>query len=226
MYDIIKGVENERWRIVIKLSERQEQIIELVKANEPITSEAIAKELGLTRSAIRPDLSILTMTGILQARPKVGYVCMKNYSKNSSSGEIRKIKVKDVMSKPVLVKEETTVYEAILTLFLNDAGTLFIENDGVLVGAVSRKDFIKMAMGTADMHRVPVGIIMTRMPNIIWVSEEDSAFIAAKKIIEHQVDSLPVIRREVVDEKEVLKIVGKVSKTTITGIFVKLGEDE
>lgn len=197
-----------------------------MKANEPITSEAIAKELGLTRSAIRPDLSILTMTGILQARPKVGYVCMKNSSKNSSSGEIRKITVRDVMSKPVLVKEETPVYEAILTLFLNDAGTLFIENDGVLLGAVSRKDFIKMAMGTADMHRVPVGIIMTRMPNIIWVSEDDSAFVAAKKIIEHQVDSLPVIRREVVDGKEVLKIVGKISKTTITGIFVKLGEDE
>lgn len=197
-----------------------------MKANEPITSEAIAKELGLTRSAIRPDLSILTMTGILQARPKVGYVCMRNSSKNSSSGEIRKITVRDIMSKPVLVKEETPVYEAILTLFLNDAGTLFIENDGVLLGAVSRKDFIKMAMGTADMHRVPVGIIMTRMPNIIWVSEDDSAFVAAKKIIEHQVDSLPVIRREVVNGKEVLKIVGKISKTTITGIFVKLGEDE
>ncbi len=197
-----------------------------MKANEPITSEAIAKELGLTRSAIRPDLSILTMTGILQARPKVGYVCMRNSSKNSSSGEIRKITVRDIMSKPVLVKEETPVYEAILTLFLNDAGTLFIENDGVLLGAVSRKDFIKMAMGTADMHRVPVGIIMTRMPNIIWVSEDDSAFVAAKKIIEHQVDSLPVIRREGVDGKEVLKIVGKISKTTITGIFVKLGEDE
>lgn len=166
------------------------------------------------------------MTGILQARPKVGYVCVKSSSKNSRSGEIRKIKVKDIMSKPVLVKEETPVYEAILTLFLNDAGTLFIENDGVLLGAVSRKDFIKMAMGTADMHRVPVGIIMTRMPNIIWVSEEDSAYIAGKKIIEHQVDSLPVVRREIVNEKEVLKIVGKVSKTTITGIFVKLGEDE
>lgn len=166
------------------------------------------------------------MTGILQARPKVGYVCMRNTSKNSSSGEIRKITVRDVMSKPVLVKEETPVYEAILTLFLNDAGTLFIENDGVLLGAVSRKDFIKMAMGTADMHRVPVGIIMTRMPNIIWVSEEDSAYVAARKIIEHQVDSLPVIRRELVNEKEVLKIVGKISKTTITGIFVKLGEDE
>ncbi|MEG1257030.1 helix-turn-helix transcriptional regulator [Clostridium sp.] len=210
----------------MKLSQRQEQIIDLVKANEPITSEAIAKELGLTRSAIRPDLSILTMTGILQARPKVGYVCIKKSDRDPKNSEIRKILVKDVMSKPILVTEETTVYEAILTLFLNDAGTLFIANEGILLGAVSRKDFIKMAMGTADMHRVPVGIIMTRMPNIICVSEEESAFNAAKKIMSHQVDCLPVVRQEIIDGKEILKIVGKISKTNITSVFVKLGEDE
>ena len=56
--------------IEIKLSPRQEEIIELVKENPPITSEAIAKKLGVTRAAIRPDLAILTMTGILEARPK------------------------------------------------------------------------------------------------------------------------------------------------------------
>ncbi len=166
------------------------------------------------------------MTGILQARPKVGYVCVKNSNKGTKNSEIRNIKVKDVMSEPVLVKEDTPVYEAILTLFLNDTGTLFIENEGALLGAVSRKDFIKMAMGTADMHRVPVGIIMTRMPNIVSVSEEDSAFDAAKKIIEHQVDSLPVVRLELLRGKEVPKIVGKISKTTISMIFVKLGENE
>ncbi len=166
------------------------------------------------------------MTGILQARPKVGYVCVKNSNKGPKNSEIRNIKVVDVMSEPVLVKEDTPVYEAILTLFLNDTGTLFIENEGVLLGAVSRKDFIKMAMGTADMHRVPVGIIMTRMPNIVSVSEEDSAFDAAKKIIEHQVDSLPVVRLELLREKEVPKIVGKISKTTISMVFVKLGENE
>ncbi|MFR1707951.1 MAG: helix-turn-helix transcriptional regulator [Clostridium sp.] len=210
----------------MKLSLRQEQIIDLVKEKEPITSEAIAKELGLTRSAIRPDLSILTMTGLLQARPKVGYVYVKNVIKEPKNSEIRNIKVKDVMSEPVLVKEETPVYEAILTLFLNDTGTLFIENEGALLGAVSRKDFIKMAMGTADMHRVPVGIIMTRMPNIISVLEEDTVFSAAKKIIEHQVDCLPVVRQEILKGKEVSKIVGKVSKTTIARVFVKLGEDE
>ena len=162
------------------------------------------------------------MTGILQARPKVGYVCVKNANKEPKNSEIRNIKVKDVMTEPVLVKEDTPVYEAILTLFLNDTGTLFIENEGVLLGAVSRKDFIKMAMGTADMHRVPVGIIMTRMPNIVSVLEEDSAFDAAKKIIEHQVDSLPVVRQELFRGREVSKIVGKISKTTISMIFVKL----
>jgi CBS domain-containing protein len=166
------------------------------------------------------------MTGLLQARPKVGYICIKNGNKSPKNSEIRNIKVKDVMSEPVLVTEETPVYEAILTLFLNDTGTLFIGNEGVLLGAVSRKDFIKMAMGTADMHRVPIGIIMTRMPNIITVSEGDSAFDAAKKIIEHQVDSLPVIRQEIFKGKEISKIVGKISKTTISKVFVKLGEDE
>lgn len=166
------------------------------------------------------------MTGLLQARPKVGYVYVKNVIKEPKNSEISNIKVKDVMSEPVLVKEETPVYEAILTLFLNDTGTLFIENEGALLGAVSRKDFIKMAMGTADMHRVPVGIIMTRMPNIISVLEEDTVFSAAKKIIEHQVDCLPVVRQEILKGKEVSKIVGKVSKTTIARVFVKLGEDE
>lgn len=216
----------ERWRIVIKLSLRQQQIIELVKAREPITSEEIAKELGLTRSAIRPDLSILTMTGILQARPKVGYIYANDVGKNSQNSEIKKIKVKDIMTKPIVVKEDTTVYDAILTLFLNDTGTLFIGSDGVLLGAVSRKDIIKSVMGTADIHRVPVGIIMTRMPNIVSIGEEETAYSAAQKIIEHQVDSIPVVKQEVIGGKETLVIVGKISKTNITKLFVKLGEDE
>lgn len=216
----------ERWRIIIKLSKRQEHIIELVKANEPITSEAIAQELGLTRSAIRPDLSILTMTGILQARPKVGYIYVRNSKKSAHSNAIRKILVKEIMTKPIVVTEETTVYDAILTLFLNDAGTLFIANEGVLLGAVSRKDIIKMAMGTADMHKVPIGVIMTRMPNIISVTEEDTAYNAANKIMDHQVDCLPVVREDVDGDKDSLIIVGKISKTNITELFVKLGEDE
>lgn len=209
----------------IKLSPRQEEIIRLVKELEPITSEQLAAKVSVTRAALRPDLAILTMTGILEAKPKVGYIYSQKPSYSLIYDYIRNIKVKDIMSKPVMVDENKTVYDAIVHLFLNDVGTLFIENGGILTGAVSRKDFLKMAMGGTDMHKVPVGIIMTRMPNIVFVEKEDAAYLAAQKIMEHEVDSLPVIERTFNGSKEVLKIVGKVSKTNITRLFVKMGEN-
>ncbi|MEK6264457.1 MAG: helix-turn-helix transcriptional regulator [Clostridium sp.] len=209
----------------IKLTLRQDEIIRLVKENPPITSEKLANKLGVTRAALRPDLAILTMTGILDARPKVGYIYSKKPSYSLIYDYIRNIKVSDVMSKHVTSTEETMVYDAIVHLFLNDVGTLFINNNGNLVGAVSRKDFLKMAMGGTDIHKVPVGIIMTRMPNIIFVEKEDSVYLAAQRIIDHEVDSLPVVERKLENGIEVLKIVGKVSKTNITRLFVKMGEN-
>ncbi len=210
---------------IIKLSPRQEQIIKLVKETEPITSEQLASKLSVTRAALRPDLAILTMTGILEAKPKVGYIYSQRPSHSLIYDYIRTIKVKDIMSKPVVVDENTTVYDAIVHLFLNDVGTLFIENNGLLIGAVSRKDFLKIAMGGTDIHKVPVGIIMTRMPNIVFVEKEDAAYLAALKIMEHEVDSLPVVEKAYIGTKESIKIVGKVSKTNITRLFVKMGEN-
>lgn len=211
----------------MKLSPRQEDIVCLVKENQPITSEAIAEKIGVTRAALRADLAVLTMIGSLDARPKVGYV----YSGKSSSGlvyqQISKIKVSEIMSKPVTVSEDTMVYDAIVYLFLNDVGTLFIENKGVITGAVSRKDFLKISIGGTDIHKVPVGVIMTRMPNIICAKENDNAYDLAKKIIEHEIDSIPVVQiLEKADGKDQMKIIGKVSKTNITKLFVKLGENE
>ncbi|WPC42526.1 helix-turn-helix transcriptional regulator [Clostridium sp. JS66] len=210
---------------IIKLSPRQEQIIKLVKEHEPITSEKLASKLNVTRAALRPDLAVLTMTNILDAKPKVGYIYSQKPSYSLVYDYIRNIKVQDIMSKPVVVDENTTVYDAIVHLFLNDVGTLFIENNGVLTGAVSRKDFLKIAMGGTDMHKVPVGIIMTRMPNIVFVEKEDNAYLAAHKIMEHEVDSLPVVEKSYNGTKEILRIVGKVSKTNITRLFVKMGEN-
>lgn len=198
----------------------------MVKEGHPITSEALASKLGVTRAALRPDLAILTMTGILEARPKVGYIYSKKPSHSIVYDYIIDIKVKDIMSKPVVVSEETTVYDAIVHLFLNDVGTLFVENKSVLTGAVSRKDFLKIAIGGTDIHKVPVGIIMTRMPNIVFVEKDDSAYLVAQRIIDHEVDSLPVVERSFEDNKEILKIIGKVSKTNITKLFVNLGENK
>jgi CBS domain-containing protein len=211
----------------LKLSPRQEEIVCLVKENAPITSEALAEKIGVTRAALRADLAVLTMIGTLDARPKVGYVYTGKPSSGLIYSHINKIKVSEIMSKPVTVSEDTMVYDAIVYLFLNDVGTLFIENNGVLTGAVSRKDFLKISIGGTDIHKVPVGVIMTRMPNIICASKDDNAYDLAKKIIEHEIDSIPVVDiLEKSDGKDQMKIIGKVSKTNITKLFVKIGENE
>ncbi len=68
---------------------------------------------------------------------------------------------------------------------------------------------------------------MTRMPNIICANKNDNAYDLAKKIIEHEIDSIPVVEIiEKSDGKDQMKIIGKVSKTNITKLFVKIGENE
>ncbi|KGG80165.1 hypothetical protein Y919_07880 [Caloranaerobacter azorensis H53214] len=207
---------------VIQYTERQNQIINIVKKNQPITSEAIAKKLNLTRATLRPDLAILTMSGILEARPKVGYFYSGKSNLDFYKDYIKEIKVDDIKSLPVVVDESTTVYDAIVTLFLEDVGTVCVVSKGLLVGVVSRKDFLKSAIGGVDINKIPVGVIMTRMPNIIVAKPEESIIEAAEKIIEHQVDSLPVVQDAEVDGVKGYKVVGRISKTNITKIFVDL----
>lgn len=210
----------------MNLSQRQEQIIKLVKEKGPITSSALASILGVTRAALRADLAILTMLGILDAKPKVGYIYSTKHKNKGMLSSISQIKVKEIMSKPAMVNEGTMVYDAIVYLFLNDVGTVFVENKGFLVGAVSRKDFLKISIGGTDIHKVPVGVIMTRMPNIICGSLDDNVYDLAKKIIAHEIDSIPIVEKVKSDDnKELYKIIGKISKTNITKLFVKLGED-
>ncbi len=207
----------------IQLSDRQLKIIDIVKEKGPITSENIASMLSVTRATLRPDLAILTMSGILDARPKVGYFYVGIDENNLVSKKLKSKKVEEMMSVPIVVSEEATVYDTIVTIFLEDTGSVFVTNDGFLSGVVSRKDLLKSAIGGMDINKIPVGIIMTRMPNIIMASPNDSASDVARKIIEHEVDSIPVveyIKRE--DGKEGYRILGKISKTNITRFFVEL----
>lgn len=81
---------------IINLSKRQLEILEIVKEAQPVTGENIAGELGLTRAALRSDLSVLTQLGYLAARPKVGYILQERI--NISAEKILKKKVSQVMS--------------------------------------------------------------------------------------------------------------------------------
>lgn len=212
----------------MEFSDRQNKIIEIVKNHQPITSENIAKKLNLTRATLRTDLALLTMLGIFVAKPKVGYLYSGKSLFSFIGDYMKKIKVNDAKSSAVSVMEETSIYDAIVTLFLEDVGTIFIQSkDQFLLGVVSRKDFLKSAIGNQDINKIPVGMIMTRMPNVAFVYPEDSIYDAAVKIINHEIDSLPVVE-EVVDEDGKVQyiIIGKISKTNITEKFVQFGTEK
>ncbi|AIF43402.1 helix-turn-helix transcriptional regulator [Virgibacillus sp. SK37] len=207
----------------MELSNRQEQIIEIVKENGPITGENIAERLHLTRATLRPDLAILTMAGFLEARPRVGYFFTGKTGSELLTEQIKKFKVHQFQHVPIVVKESVSVYDAISTMFLEDVGTLFVvDENSCLTGVLSRKDLLRASIGQQDLNAVPVHIIMTRMPNITVCRKEDLLLDVAKKLINKQIDGLPVVK----DVEAGLEVVGRVTKTTITKAFVELIVDD
>lgn len=208
--------------IPIQLSNRQEQIIEIVRRKQPVTSNDIATELKLTRATLRPDLAILTMTGILDARPKVGYLLTGRTPDDFLSDSISSIQVKSIMSLPVVIDEDRSIYDAIVYIFTEDVGSVFITSAEKLTGVVSRKDLIRASLGGLDLQSTPVGMIMTRMPNLVMTEPADTAISAAIKLIENEIDSLPVVER-IDDGKKNYRVVGRITKTNITRLFVELG---
>ncbi|MGO0123046.1 helix-turn-helix transcriptional regulator [Desulfothermobacter acidiphilus] len=208
---------------VVELTRRQEAILGIVRAEGPITSEQIAERLNVARTTLRPDLALLTMAGLLEARPRVGYYCTGKSPTAVVADKIRRYRVRDLQSCPVVVPVESTVYNALVTLFLEDVGTLFVVREGgLLEGVVSRKDFLKLAFGGQDFRTVPVNIIMTRRPHVITTHPEELVWEAAQKMVTHEVDALPVV--EPLESRQELRVVGRFSKTNITRLFVELGE--
>lgn len=178
--------------------------------------------LNVTRATLRSDLAILTMTGILDARPKVGYFYSGISNVNLLGDNVNNKLVEDIMSMPIVVKKDTNVYDTIVNIFLADVGSIFIIDDSEeLCGIVSRKDLLKATIGGGDINKMPVGMIMTRTPNVITVSKEDDVILASKKIIEHEVDSIPVVEINEEDSNDI-KVIGRLSKTNITKLFLDI----
>ena len=209
---------------IIALSTRQKRIAEIVRLDGPITGEHIAERLNVTRAALRSDLAILVMGGILDARPKVGYYYTGKNTLGMLMEEISGICVKDLQSVPIAIGQEKSAYEAIVTMFLEDVGSVFILDDaGLLAGVVSRKDLLKAAINNADLHGLPVVMVMTPLSKIVVVTEDESVAAAARKIIDNEIDSLPVVR-PVNSGKRSYEVVGRITKTNFTRLLVDLAE--
>ncbi|PSL45013.1 CBS domain-containing protein [Salsuginibacillus halophilus] len=210
--------------MTIELSERQEHILTIVKEEGPITGEQIADKLSLTRATLRPDLAILTMAGFLDARPRVGYYFTGKTGSQLLTEKIKQLKVKDHQSLPVVVKESSSVYDAICSMFLEDVGTLFVvDSHGKLVGILSRKDLLRASIGKQELESIPVSIIMTRAPNLTVCEKDDYIIEAASKLIEFQIDALPVVKSK---DSAGFEVVGRLTKTNITKLLVEIANDE
>ena len=218
-YDIIQTEMKGGYRV--KLSKRQEQIAQIVREEGPVTGSAIAEHLEVTRSALRSDLSVLTMLGVLDARPNVGYYYVGLSKETQTAERLKSFLVSDVLSQAVVVSGETSLYDTIVTIFTEDVGTILVCDDSYLVGVVSRKDLLRASMGQTDSHAMPISMIMTPVSKVITVEPTDTLVEAAQKMIDYEVDCLPVVVREDVGNKKRLKVVGRVSKTTVTKVFLE-----
>jgi len=137
---------------------------------------------------------------------------------SANTGVIRIVqrRVGDVMGQPVALKETATVGDAVVTLFLENVGSLVVvDASGALSGIVSRKDLLKVTLGNPQAASVPLSMVMTRYPNIAYVTPDDTVQEAMRKMIVHEVDGLPVATVKNPDEPHRLEVAGRITKTTI-----------
>lgn len=208
----------------MSLSNRQKHIAEIVRQDGPITGEHIAARLNVTRAALRSDLAILVMGGILDARPKVGYFYTGKNTLGMLMEEISNITVADLQSVPVAIADNKSAYEAIVTMFLEDVGTVFVLNGaGLLTGVLSRKDLLKAAINNHDLRDIPVVMVMTPLAKIIVVEPHESIAVAARRLIDNEIDCLPVVRSVDVGKKS-YELIGRITKTNCSRLLVDLAE--
>ncbi len=196
-----------------------------MKQHAPIIGEQIAEMLGLSRPTIRSDLSVLVMLGYIDAKPKVGYFLGAAMAPEIHIARtLEELKVKEVQGMPVISRDTATVHDAVVTLFLENVGSLIITDaEGTLAGIVSRKDLLKVTLGNTNASTMPISLVMTRQPNLITIFPEESVLEAARKMIHHEVDSLPVVvlsKNEGGAER--LEVVGRITKTSLANVLLEL----
>ena len=128
------------------------------------------------------------------------------------------------MSRPVLVDGDSNAYDAAVLLFTEDIGTLFVGKEDDVQGVVSRKDLLKAAMGREDLAKVPISMVMTSRSKMIYAEPEEDMVSISQKLIDYEIDCLPVgLFKDVGGEKKFV-LMGRISKTNITRLFLELGK--
>lgn len=203
----------------MKFTELQQNVIELLKERGHLKTTEIAKDLNVTKSDLESDLVTLINLEIVGKNDKYGYFYQGNRSYVVFAEILKYYSVENIMSMPMIIEDRLSVYDAIVTLFLENVGSIYVTRNNNLVGVVSRKDLLRAAIENQDLKKTPINMVMTRMPNIKTVTPDTSVFACAKKIVDSQIDGVPVIK----EEDGITRVVGRVTKTNLTNLFVRMG---
>lgn len=201
----------------MEFTERQQKIVQMLKAKSPLTGEEIANQLGLSVPTIRADLRLLTAIEVLAARPKVGYVYRGDGQAGVDYANLYEKPISAIMQPAITIKDDATLQEAISKLFLRDVGTLFVvDQKDNLVGLISRKDLLRASFNNSNPEAILASVIMTRMPNIITVTADTTVKKTGQLLLKHKVDSLPVV-----DQQVAQRVTGRITKNRIFQHFIE-----
>ena len=195
----------------IKFTSRQKEIIKIVEKNQPVTGEEIAQILKMNKSTLRLDFSVLTKFNILIAKPKIGYSLAGSHFHYFSKEEIKEQDISEVMEVPTLINHDTNIKDAIINLFMYNTDILYAVDNNSLV-----------SINGKDLEKIPVSLVMTRMPNIIYLYSKSSIYDGIQKLNYHQIDNIPIVKSMEENGKNILKVIGQFSKTTACNLFFEL----
>ena len=192
----------------MQLTGRQQEITRIVRENGPITGEMIAQRLHVTRSALRGDLAVLLSGEVIAARRRLGYYYLGG-GEDPAAAEIRSCTAEDCMSRPILVGAESNAYDAAVLLFTEDIGT-FAKSSRPM--AAFRRSFLETTP------------CMTSRSKMIYAEPKEDLVSIAQKMMDYEVDCLPVGTFKNVGNDRKFVLIGRVSKTNITRLFLELGK--
>ena len=200
----------------MELSDRQQQILDIVKAQQPLSGEKIAEELGISRATLRSDLSFLTLAGILQAAPKIGYTYAGSQIEPFLFDETFHTGISELMVPPLLIEQSTPIREAITNLCMYNVRAIFVvDEQKLLIGTLNQKDLLRGSLTTSN-DQTPVAVCMTRLANVVTVTPEMNILEVAQLMTQYDTEALAVV-----DQKNSRKIIGKITKSRILAYIIE-----
>ena len=78
-------------------------------------------------------------------------------------------------------------------------------------------------MGRENLTKVPISMVMTSRSKMIFAEPDEDMVSVAQKLIDYEIDCLPVGVFQDAEGEKKFKLMGRISKTNITRLFLDLG---